>query len=334
MTTAVQQLLTPDGAKGVARRHAARVVALAAMTALYFLAQLPAISDSERSSLAARFAFTQVELPELDGYEVRSVRDVHPSLDRISGWISSVGASVALNDLDGDGLPNDSCHVDTRIDRAIVAPVPGTGARYEPFALEPAPLRYDSARMAPMGCLPGDMNEDGLMDVMVYYWGRAPIAFLRAAGSADATLGASSYVRSEIANTEEEWFTNAATMADLDGDGHVDLVIGNYFQENDGIIDALSDADASMQHSMSRADNGGRNRLLLWRSATGGETPTVQFAEAEGVLDDLSTYAWTLAVGAADLDGDLLPELYFANDFGPDKLLHNRCAGPARVRPA
>src|SRR3712207_7095987 len=35
-------------------------------------------------------------------------------------------------------------------------------------------------------------------------------------------------------------------------------------------------------------------------------------------------HSWTLAVGAADLDGDLLPELYFANDFGPDRLLHNR----------
>jgi hypothetical protein len=29
-------------------------------------------------------------------------------------------------------------------------------------------------------------------------------------------------------------------------------------------------------------------------------------------------------VGAADLDDDGLPELYFANDFGPDHLLHNR----------
>jgi hypothetical protein len=29
-------------------------------------------------------------------------------------------------------------------------------------------------------------------------------------------------------------------------------------------------------------------------------------------------------MGAADLDGDLLPEIYFAHDFGPDRLLHNR----------
>jgi hypothetical protein len=38
-----------------------------------------------------------------------------------------------------------------------------------------------------------------------------------------------------------------------------------------------------------------------------------------------------LAVAAADLDSDLLPELYFANDFGPDRLLHNR-SQPGQLR--
>jgi hypothetical protein len=28
-------------------------------------------------------------------------------------------------------------------------------------------------------------------------------------------------------------------------------------------------------------------------------------------------------MAACDLDGDLLPEIYIANDFGPDLLLHN-----------
>jgi hypothetical protein len=32
---------------------------------------------------------------------------------------------------------------------------------------------------------------------------------------------------------------------------------------------------------------------------------------------------WTLAMAAADLDGDLLPEIYVANDFGPDRMLVN-----------
>ncbi len=45
---------------------------------------------------------------------------------------------------------------------------------------------------------------------------------------------------------------------------------------------------------------------------------------SRGALDRLGDYSWTLAIAAGDLDGDLLPELYFANDFGPDRLLHNR----------
>ncbi|MEK8107775.1 hypothetical protein NKG94_27085 [Micromonospora sp. M12] len=33
---------------------------------------------------------------------------------------------------------------------------------------------------------------------------------------------------------------------------------------------------------------------------------------------------WTLGSSSADLDGDLLPELYLANDFGHDRFFHNR----------
>jgi hypothetical protein len=33
---------------------------------------------------------------------------------------------------------------------------------------------------------------------------------------------------------------------------------------------------------------------------------------------------WTLAIRAADLDGDLLPEISFVQDFGPDRLTAQR----------
>src|SRR5436305_1587410 len=113
-------------------------------------------------------------------------------MERISGWVSAVGAAVALNDLDGDGLSNDVCYVDPRTDQVILAPVPGTPARYQPFELDRSPLPFDAATMAPMGCLPGDFNEDGLIDILVYYWGRAPVIFLRAdhAASHTGSIGA------------------------------------------------------------------------------------------------------------------------------------------------
>jgi hypothetical protein len=301
------------------QRHLLRLVAIALVVIAYGLARQPVLSNSERYALSARFHFSQQQLPELTsewpGHPAQQIRKVHPSLNGIAAWISSVGAAVALGDIDRDGLSDDLCYVDTRTDMVIVAPVPGTVASFKPFSLSPAPLSYDAATMAPMGCLLSDLNEDGYLDILVYYWGRTPIAFLRRGEQ---------YVPREVVSGGERWFTNAATLADLDGDGHADLVVANYFPDGSRILDANAKGQESMQEGMSRALNGGRKHLLLWAGSSRGAEPTVRFNEAQKVLPDDVSQGWTLAVGAVDMDGDLLPELYLANDFGPDRLLHNR----------
>jgi hypothetical protein len=307
---------------------------------LYWWARLPTIASSEREDLAAGFRFTKMPLPEIPGVPHKYVRTVHPSLDRISAWISSVGAGVALADLDGDGLPNDLVHIDPRIDKVVVAPVPGTGTRYSSFVLDPAPLPFDAATMAPTGCVVGDFNEDGLMDVLVYYWGRTPVLFLRkpAVGEQKArALSRADFVPCELVPDWQKredggrWYTNAAASADLDGDGHVDLIIGNYFPDGARILDANATGTEHMHDTKAKSFNGGPCHFFLWSGATRGDPPTAQFKEATGVLDDEVARGWTLAVGAADLDGDMLPEVYFAKDFGPDRLLHNRST-PGHLR--
>ena len=304
---------------GAFRRHAAKLTAIILVFAVYAFARIPKPSESELAKLAQDFRFSTAALPTLNGPTPKTIRDVNPSLQRVSAWISSVGAAVALNDLDGDGLPNDACYVDTRIDKLIVAPVPGTPARYQPFSLEPIGLPYNIATMAPMGCLPGDFNEDGQQDVLAYYWGRTPVVFIKKDRTA---LNPNSYTQSELVPGSERWYTNAATLADIDGDGHTDLIIGNFFPDGARILDAQSNVPDGLQDSMSLAQNGGRKHLLLWKAPAAGST--VQFEEVNNVLDEQSARGWALAIGAADLDGDLLPEIYFANDFGPDRLLHNR----------
>lgn len=316
----------------VFRRQAPRLLALVAIVTAFILARPPELTSRQRERLAASFQFARTPLPTLADTPSRSLRKVHPSLRSVAAWVSAVGASVALGDLDGDGLSNDVCHVDTRSDRIIVAPVPGTGDRFAAFALDAAPMPYDPATMAPMGALMADLNEDGHTDILVYYWGRTPVAFLRiaATGGRGAVPAPGGYKRCEVA-TAGRWFTNALTLADLDGDGHLDLVVGNYYPDDAHILDASGGGLEHVQHSMSRALNGGRNRLLLWAGAASGAEPSVTFREDRQALQDAWALGWTLAVGAADLDGDLLPELYFANDFGPDRLLHNRSM-PGRLR--
>ncbi|HET7463237.1 MAG TPA: CRTAC1 family protein [Longimicrobium sp.] len=313
---------------GAARRNARRLAAAAAVLVAWAAARLPTLAAGEREALGARFAFTRLELPTAGPVSTRRLRQVNPGLERIRGWISSVGAAVALYDVDGNGRADDACWVDTRADRVVVTPAPGTGGRYAPFALEPGRGAYEPGTTAPMGCLPGDYDEDGRADLLVYYWGRAPVVFLRAAGGAPRP---DAYAAREVVPGGARWFTNAATLADVDGDGHPDLVVGNYFPDGARVLDARHPDGETMQASMSRAFNGGTNHLLLWAGAARGPSPGVRFREAPGVFGARVAHGWTLAIAAADLDGDLLPELYFANDFGPDRLLYNR-SRPGRVR--
>jgi hypothetical protein len=308
------------------RRFTSPLAGVFIMLILFQLSQLPALSHNESVELASHFAFKKSPLLEASTYPHKSRRGVNPGLERISAWISSVGAAVALADLDGDGLSNDFCSVDPRTDLVTVGPLPGTPPRYLPFTLDPAPLHYDASTMAPMGALPGDLNEDGLTDVLVYYWGRTPIAFLRQKADqqgAAPRLSGSDYVPIDIIPTGERWYTCTATQADLDGDGHLDIIIGNYFQDGARILDLKATSADQMHDTKARSFNGGWKHLLLWAGDASGTQPDVQFKDVKGVLNEQVARGWTLAVGAVDLDGDLLPEIYFANDFGPDRLLHN-----------
>jgi enediyne biosynthesis protein E4 len=284
-----------------------------------WFSQLPRLAPEESAAIAGRFRFERERFPRMDG-PARSYRNVNRRLERINGWISTVGAGIALGDLDGDGLSNDTCLVDPRTDDVIITPVPGTGQRYRPFALTPGSLPYDPSSMAPMGCLLVDLNEDGLRDVVVYYWGRPPIAFLRRSEAQPAALSRASFVAQELVPGSERWYTNAGLVADIDGDGHADLIFGNYFP--DGSVVLGKDGPIEMHTSMSRAGNGGSKPILLWKSATAGDKPSVQFSRAAN-LDSVLGHGWTLAMGACDIDGDLRPDIYIANDLGSDVVLHN-----------
>ncbi len=299
------------------------VVALALLVPPYLMSRLPELDGRQRAEIARRFAFERksIDVPR-EGPE-RASRDVSPAAARVAGWINVLGASAALADLDGNGLPDDLCLGDPRRNRIFVLPVPESGARYAPFALDPSPLRFDDRTMAPMGARCADVDEDGRLDVLVYFWGRTPIVFARR--DVDGSLGPHAFEPVEALAGDERWFSNAATFADVDGDGHADLIVGNYFADGARVLDPDASDAHEMHDSMSRASNGALHHVLR---GTGSRSQP--FTEWTDALAPADARGWTLALGAADLDDDLLPELYFANDFGSDQLFHNRSA-PGRV---
>lgn len=301
----------------MAKKHAAPASVLAFAAALYAMAGIPTATEKELTSISSSFRFQSVEFAPVAGgtSPARTVREVNPSLKSIASWISSVGAGIALADLDGDAVDNEVCLVDPRTDQVVIAPA--VGRRFSSFNL-PWKMGVDDKRpIAPMGCLPGDPNEDGRTDLLVYFWGQPPLLFLN---ETERPGGLPVLVPHPFAPDDGPWYSNAATFADIDGDGHTDLIIGNYFPEDAAVLDPNATTPTEMQDSMSRAENGGRNRLYLWT----GDPDSGFFQDASDALPSSGQRAWTLAIAAGDIDGDLKPELYFANDFGQDRLLHNR----------
>jgi hypothetical protein len=312
--------------------------AIALIVAMFFAVNLPVAKAAGAGQVAAQYKFDEMPIAMPPGYHpTQTIRQVNPAYQHIAAWISSVGASIALTDLDGKGLDDAMCIVDTRTNDVIVtyAPTAPPAARFTPFVLNPAPLPMDSA-MAPMGCAPGDFNGDGRMDLLVYYWGRTPILFL--ARSNAVGLSASTYQPTELVPEVSvdgkyhgpRWNTNAVNIADFSGDGHPDILVGNYFPDSD-VLDPHGQDNVQMNYSMSDAKNSGGDHVLHWFSATSGPTPTAHYVEQPDAIPYSASTGWTLAVSSADLTGDGLPDVYIANDFGPDHLLYN-ISTPGNIR--
>lgn len=151
-----------------------------------------------------------------------------------------------------------------------------------------------------------DYDNDGYPDLFVGTWSEGNRLFrnLQGEGFADVTEA------SGIGAVEGNIAT--AVALDYNRDGYLDLYLGTYFHESHNLFQLTT--TRIMHDDFEQAVNGGRNILL--RNIDGAFTDVT---EEMGVGDR----GWTLSSGAADVNNDGWPDLYNANDFGPDTLYYN-----------
>jgi enediyne biosynthesis protein E4 len=219
--------------------------------------------------------------------------------------VAAVGASVAVTDVDGDGWP-DLYFTSSRFGAANALYRNRRDGTFEDVA--PSAGLADLNRPGDgvcMGSVWGDFDNDGREDVLVYRYGY--LALYRNVDGrhfADVTDSAGLH----------RWVnSNGAIWLDYDRDGRLDLYVTAYFRDD---VDLWRLATTRIMHnSFEFATNGGKN--LLFHNLGGGRF--------EDVTDQMGVGStrWTLAAASADFNDDGWPDIYLANDYGPEELYLN-----------
>ncbi|MEP6990127.1 MAG: CRTAC1 family protein [bacterium] len=226
------------------------------------------------------------------------IRNVEPH-------VAAVGAGVSVADFDGDGWP-DLYFTNSRFGEPNALYRNRGDGTFEDVAASAglADLNKPGEGVS-MGSVWGDFDNDGHEDVLVYRYGY--LALFRNLGNGhfqDVT---------EAAGLRRWVNSNSAIWLDYDRDGLLDLYVTAYFRSD---IDLWHLASTHIMHnSFEFATNGGKN--LLFHNLGGGRF--------EDVTDKMGVGGsrWTLAAASADFNGDGWPDIYVANDYGPEELYLN-----------
>jgi hypothetical protein len=227
-----------------------------------------------------------------------------PRIAGIEPHVAGVGAGVSVTDVDGDGWP-DLYFTNSRFGAPnALYRNRGDGTFTDVAAAAGLADLNAPGEGVSMGAVWGDMDNDGREDVLVYRYGYLSL-FRNVDGKRFVDVTAQAGLH--------RWInSNGAIWLDYDRDGLLDLYVTAYFRD----VDLWHLTTTRIMHdSFEYATNGGKN--LLFHNLGNGRFEDV--TDRMGV----GSTRWTLAAASADFDGDGWPDIYLANDYGPEELYLN-----------
>ena len=237
-----------------------------------------------------------------------------PKLEPIMNWVASVGAAAAAADYDGDGLV-DLYVTNSRKGEPNYLYRNSGGGEFEEVAARVGLADVNDELGVSMDCVWGDYDNDGDPDLFVVQWGHDRL-FRNEGGVEFADVTSEAFREPDGSAGTPLANGCSAIWFDFDGDSLLDIYVGNYFAPRD-----LWNLETTriLHDDFENARNAGPNSL--YRNL--GDGTFTDVAPALG-LDDTG---WTLSVGHGDWNNDGWPDLYCADDFGPDQLFVNRGDG-------
>jgi len=227
-------------------------------------------------------------------------------ISNVEPHVAGLGASVSVADFDGDGMPDLYFTNSAFGEPNALYRNKGDGT-FEDVAASAglADLNRPGEGVS-MGAVWGDLDNDGREDLLVYRYGYLAL-FRNVDGKHFEDI-------TEKAGLRRWVNSNGAIWLDYDRDGLLDLYVTAYFRSD---IDLWHLTTTKIMHnSFEFATNGGKN--LLFHNLGGGKF--------EDVTDKMGVGStrWSLAAASADFNGDGWPDIYLANDYGPEELYLNQ----------
>ena len=311
---------------GAWRRAVAVVAAMAlAMTGAYAGFIAPHFAPPPLA-----FRFEEIP-PAQSGIVARAdpaiLTQVDPRVQHIAKWLLSVGDAAAVADFDNDGLLDLFLTNPLKVaeDRCTLYRNVG-GLRFERVPL-PAldDMRRDPAKHGlPAGAVFADYDNDGDQDLLITT-GYGHVRLLR--NMLKETGRATFEDVTAAAGIDEFTVSVAANFFDFDRDGRLDIFIANAFNPQ---LEQYSPPRPLNIFHLPPAEFPGDRRMLpfmhaSWNNATNGGLNVLyhnigggRFEKMDMAKLGMPETHWSLAVGTGDLNNDGWPDLYIANDFGPD----------------
>src|SRR3990172_5995352 len=228
-----------------------------------------------------------------------------PKIANVGPHAAALGAAVSVADYDGDGWP-DLYFTNSRFGEPNALYYNRGDGTFEDVAARAGLADLNRpAEGVSMGSVWGYFDNDGREDLLVYRYGYLALFRNLDGRRFEDVTGAAGLRR---------WVnSNGAIWLDYDRDGLLDLYVTAYFRDEVNLWNLTT--TRIMHDSFEFATNGGKN--LVFHNLGGGKF--------EDVTDrlGLGSTRWTLAAASADFNDDGWPDIYLANDYGPEELYLN-----------